>query len=201
MQLNQLGLKWVLKLKCTSRHWFQTLKTVKKPYLLTVMPLIDPSFQKILPLLSFECLLATFHSSGLCVLRMQRCLPFTIQHCQSPTLPDTQSEQWAVTSADRWVCAAPEQRSETETHSSAELGRGRMCERHTAQREKRRRWIKWSRKIECLSFLFNRGYIVWPVHTCMHASVRSSMCVCLSSLRLSRPERATPVSLHTDAVN
>lgn len=29
------------------------------------------------------------------------------------------------------------------------------------------RWIKWSRKIEYLPSLFNRGHIVWPVCTCV----------------------------------
>lgn len=46
-----------------------------------------------------------------------------------------QSFSQTVTSADRWVCVAPEQGSKTETHSSEEPGRGRMCERVTDKRE------------------------------------------------------------------
>lgn len=50
-----------------------------------------------------------------------------------------------------------------------------------SERQERKwgRWIKWSRKIECLPSLFNRGHIVWPVCTCV------SVCsFCLEEKRL-----------------
>lgn len=49
------------------------------------------------------------------------------------------------------------------------------------QERKRGRWIKWSRKIECLPSLFNRGHIVWPVCTCVSVTVCS---FCLKAKRL-----------------
>lgn len=80
------------------------------------------------------------------------------------------------TSADRWVCVAPEQGSETEPHSSEERRRGRMCERMRDKRERERanerRWIKWARKIECLPDApSNRGRIVWSARARGSASL------------------------------